>query len=139
MMKTIKAALEGARSERDTLRARVDEKEYARQEVQIELDDLQIVFADLESRRAQDKRRLKALGESVSEGEESDEEEENSERDEDEESDEEDEEEDKVQQDDGLMANISNGAEDEGVDKRDENEVKRHSTEYGEKSEVEVD
>ena len=139
MMKTIKAALEGARSERDTLRARVDEKEYARQEVQIELDDLQIVFADLESRRAQDKRRLKALGESVSEGEESDEEEENSERDEDEESDEEDEEEDKVQQDDGLMANISNGAEDEGVDKRDENEVKRHSTEYGEKSEFEVD
>ena len=73
MIKTIKTALEGARSERDSLRARVDEKEAAKREAKIELDDLLIVFADLEAKRVQDKRRLKALGEVVSEGEESDE------------------------------------------------------------------
>ena len=38
-------------------------------EVQTELDDLLIVFADLEAKRAGDKKRLKALGEPVSEGE----------------------------------------------------------------------
>ncbi len=73
MIKTIKAALEGARSERESLKARVDEKETARREAQTELDDLLIVFADLEAKRSQDKKRLKALGEAVSEGEESDE------------------------------------------------------------------
>jgi intracellular protein transport protein USO1 len=73
MIKTIKTALDGARSERDSLRTRVEEKETARREAQTELDDLLIVFADLEAKRTQDKRRLKALGEAVSEGEESDE------------------------------------------------------------------
>lgn len=73
MIKTVKTALEGARSERDRLKARVDEKEAARQKAQTELDDLLIVFADLEAKRAQDKQRLKELGEAVSEGEESDE------------------------------------------------------------------
>jgi intracellular protein transport protein USO1 len=73
MIKTIKTALEGARSERSSLKARVDEKELARKEAQTELDDLLIVFADLEAKRAQDKKRLKALGEAVSEGEDSDE------------------------------------------------------------------
>jgi intracellular protein transport protein USO1 len=74
MIKTIRTALEGARSERESLKLRVDEKEMARKEAQTELDDLLIVFADLESKRAQEKKRLKALGEAVSEGEESDEE-----------------------------------------------------------------
>ena len=69
MTKTIKAALEGSRSERDSLRARVDEKETARKEVQTELDDLLIVFGDLEAKRAEDKKRLQALGEEVSEAE----------------------------------------------------------------------
>ena len=73
MIKTIRTALEGARSERDSLKIRVDEKETARKEAQTELDDLLIVFADLETKRAQDKKRLKALGEPVSEGEDSEE------------------------------------------------------------------
>lgn len=76
MTKTIKTALEGARSERDSLKGRVDEKETARKEAQTELDDLLIVFADLEAKRARDKKRFKALGEEVSEGEESAEDEE---------------------------------------------------------------
>lgn len=71
MIKTIKTALEGARSERDSLRVRAEEKEVARKEAQTELDDLLIVFADLEAKRAQDKKRLKAHGETISEGEES--------------------------------------------------------------------
>lgn len=70
MNRTIKAALEGARSERDNLRLRVDEKEAARKDTQTELDDLLIVFADLEVKRAEDKKRLRALGEEVSEAEE---------------------------------------------------------------------
>ena len=73
MIKTIKTALEGARSERDNLKARVDEKEAARKEAQTELDDLLIVFADLEAKHAHDKKRLKGLGQAVSEGEDSDE------------------------------------------------------------------
>jgi intracellular protein transport protein USO1 len=75
MITMIRSALEGARSERESLKLRVDEKEMARKEVQTELDDLLIVFADLEAKRAQDKKRLKVLGEAVSEGEESDEDE----------------------------------------------------------------
>jgi intracellular protein transport protein USO1 len=85
MIKTIRTALEGARSERESLKLRVDEKEMARREAQTELDDLLIVFADLEAKRTQDKKRLKALGEAVSEGEESDEEDEGDNEDEDDE------------------------------------------------------
>jgi intracellular protein transport protein USO1 len=73
MIKTIKTALEGARSERDSLKLRVEEKEMARRDAQTELDDLLIVFGDLEAKRTQDKKRLKALGDDVSEWEESDE------------------------------------------------------------------
>ena len=51
------------------LRKKIEESESARKDVQTELDDLLIVFADLEAKRAQDKARLKALGEEVSEGE----------------------------------------------------------------------
>jgi hypothetical protein len=51
------------------LRKKIEETESARKDVQTELDDLLIVFADLEAKRAQDKKRLKALGEEVSEGE----------------------------------------------------------------------
>ena len=48
------------------LRTQVEEKEAAREAAQTELDDLLIVFGDLESKRYQDKKRLKALGENVS-------------------------------------------------------------------------
>ena len=50
-------------------RQKIEEAESARKAVQTELDDLLIVFADLEAKRSQDKARLKALGEDVSEGE----------------------------------------------------------------------
>ena len=49
--------------------------EQARKDVQTELDDLLIVFADLEAKRSKDKQALKALGAEVSEGEDEDEEE----------------------------------------------------------------
>jgi len=52
------------------LKQQIEEKDSARKEVQTELDDLLIVFADLETKRGLDKQRLKALGEPVSEGEE---------------------------------------------------------------------
>lgn len=48
-------------------------KEIERQAVQSELDDLLMVFGDLEERSSEYKRRLKALGENVSDGEEGDE------------------------------------------------------------------
>jgi intracellular protein transport protein USO1 len=51
------------------LRKKIEEAESARKDVQTELDDLLIVFADLEAKRVQDKKRLKVLGEDVSEGE----------------------------------------------------------------------
>jgi hypothetical protein len=44
-------------------------KETERQAVQNELDDLLMVFGDLEDKVAKYKERLKALGESVSDGE----------------------------------------------------------------------
>lgn len=49
-------------------------KEAARQETQDQLDDLLMVFADLEAKRVSDKKRLKALGEEVSDFEEEEEE-----------------------------------------------------------------
>lgn len=51
------------------LRAEVKEKQAARQEVQSELDDLLIVFGDLETKRKSEKAALKALGADVSEDE----------------------------------------------------------------------
>ncbi|KAF2435745.1 hypothetical protein EJ08DRAFT_729621 [Tothia fuscella] len=51
----------------------VVEKEEARAAVQTELDDMLMVFSDLEEKRASDKKRLKALGEEISDGEDEDE------------------------------------------------------------------
>ncbi|KAL1965028.1 hypothetical protein VTN77DRAFT_6088 [Rasamsonia byssochlamydoides] len=68
-LKEAKEALEKAKSE-------VESKEKARKEAQSELEDLLIVFADLEAKRNKDKKRLKELGEEVSEAEDEDEEEE---------------------------------------------------------------
>ena len=49
------------------LKTIVEEKETARKDVQTELDDLLIVFADIETKLSQYRKRLKALGEAVSE------------------------------------------------------------------------
>ncbi|MCJ1246756.1 hypothetical protein MMC30_003965 [Trapelia coarctata] len=49
------------------------EKEVARSLVQTELDDLLMVLGDMEETRGRDKKRLKALGEQVSDGEEEEE------------------------------------------------------------------
>jgi hypothetical protein len=48
------------------------EREQEKQSVQGELDDLLMVFGDLEDKVKQYKRRLQALGENVSDGEEDD-------------------------------------------------------------------
>lgn len=52
------------------------EKETERQAAQNELDDLLMVFGDLEEKASKYKERLRSLGESVSDGEEDDDEEE---------------------------------------------------------------
>ncbi|KAJ5295005.1 hypothetical protein PENANT_c037G09613 [Penicillium antarcticum] len=65
-LKAIQAQLEKARAE-------AKEKEDSRQTAQSELEDLLIVFGDLEVKRTQDKNRLKELGEEVSEAEDDDE------------------------------------------------------------------
>ncbi|KAK1832103.1 intracellular protein transport protein USO1 [Podospora conica] len=52
---------------------RLEEKEEEKKAIQNELDDLLIVFSDLEEKADKYKERLKALGESVSDGEDDDE------------------------------------------------------------------
>ncbi|KAI9814879.1 MAG: hypothetical protein M1826_002149 [Phylliscum demangeonii] len=49
-------------------RVKLEETRKAREGTQSELDDLLILLGDLEEKRARDKKRLKALGESVSDG-----------------------------------------------------------------------
>ncbi|KAG0158668.1 hypothetical protein PDIDSM_6187 [Penicillium digitatum] len=64
-LKSIQAQLDKAHTE-------AKEKEEARQSAQSELEDLLIVFGDLEAKRMEDKKRLKELGEEVSETEDDD-------------------------------------------------------------------
>lgn len=59
----------------------VKEKEDARSAVQTELDDLFVVLGDLEEKRTRDKKRLKELGEEISDDEEEENEEEDDEGD----------------------------------------------------------
>ncbi|KAF7178856.1 hypothetical protein CNMCM7691_007678 [Aspergillus felis] len=61
-VKEVQAQLEKTKTE-------VEEKEEARKAAQSELEDLLIVFGDLEAKRNQDKKRLKDLGQDVSEAE----------------------------------------------------------------------
>ena len=63
------------RTERDLqqFETKIDAKERSRADVQTELDDLLVVFADLEAKRSRDKGRLKELGEVVSDDEDGDE------------------------------------------------------------------
>ncbi|KAI2004616.1 isoleucine--tRNA ligase [Ophidiomyces ophidiicola] len=53
-------------------KTKLEDSETARKTVQSELDDLLIVFADLEAKRNEDKKRLKSLGQEVSDIEDSD-------------------------------------------------------------------
>ncbi|CAI7673176.1 hypothetical protein N7533_009704 [Penicillium manginii] len=71
-LKDAQAKLEQAQSE-------AKEKEEARQATQSELDDLLIVFGDLEAKRTEDKQRLKDLGQDISEDEDDDEDDEENE------------------------------------------------------------
>ncbi|PYH48348.1 putative intracellular protein transport protein (UsoA) [Aspergillus saccharolyticus JOP 1030-1] len=73
------AALDSTRKELEKVRSEANEREEARQAAQSELEDLLIVFGDLEAKRNQDKQRLKDLGQEVSEAEDEDEEEEDDE------------------------------------------------------------
>ncbi|KAJ6120871.1 hypothetical protein N7523_005151 [Penicillium sp. IBT 18751x] len=68
-LKHIQAQLEKAQLE-------AKEKDEARQATQTELDDLLIVFGDLETKRNEDKQRLRDLGQEVSEDEDEDDDEE---------------------------------------------------------------
>ncbi|KAJ5450598.1 uncharacterized protein N7458_007047 [Penicillium daleae] len=74
-LKDIKAQLEKAQTE-------AKDKEEARQATQTELDDLLIVFGDLEAKRTEDKKRLKDLGQEVSEAEDEDDDEDEDDEDE---------------------------------------------------------
>ena len=65
----MKAQLSQIQSEFVDAKVQVEAKEQARKDVQTELDDLLVVFADLEAKRSHDKGRLKELGEAVSEDE----------------------------------------------------------------------
>ncbi|KAL3468027.1 p115 like vesicle tethering protein [Aspergillus heterothallicus] len=62
-------ALQDAQKALEKARAAAKEKEEARQAAQSELEDLLIVFGDLETKRNEDKKRLKDLGQEVSEDE----------------------------------------------------------------------
>ncbi|KAL8949151.1 MAG: hypothetical protein Q9222_004716 [Ikaeria aurantiellina] len=62
-----------ADSRASRLQQESEEREHARKIAQTELDDLLMVLGDLEEKRSKDKKRLKALGESISDGEDDDE------------------------------------------------------------------
>ncbi|KAL1638828.1 Vesicle-mediated ER to Golgi transport protein [Diplodia intermedia] len=81
----VKEAQEKAQDTQQKLKNVQDElaeKEEARASAQGELDDMLMVLSDLEEKRAKDKKRLKELGEEVSDGEDEDEDEEDEEEDE---------------------------------------------------------
>ncbi|KAB8068453.1 p115 like vesicle tethering protein [Aspergillus leporis] len=64
--------LEKLRKELEKMKLEAQEKEAARKSAQSELEDLLIVFGDLEAKRNEDKKRLKDLGQEVSEAEDDD-------------------------------------------------------------------
>ncbi|KAF7115870.1 hypothetical protein CNMCM5793_003613 [Aspergillus hiratsukae] len=68
-------ALKETQAQLQKAKAEVEEKEEARKAAQTELEDLLIVFGDLEAKRNQDKKRLRDLGQDVSEAEDEDEDE----------------------------------------------------------------
>ncbi|KAK2768216.1 hypothetical protein FQN54_000068 [Arachnomyces sp. PD_36] len=66
------AELRNARAELSKMKKERDDAETARQAAQGELDDLLIVYGDLEAKRNEDKKRLKELGEDVSDDDDDD-------------------------------------------------------------------
>lgn len=60
--RTVKQELNKTQEDLRKRTSEAKEKEAARKDVQTELDDLLIVFGDLEAKRTQDKKRLKELG-----------------------------------------------------------------------------
>ncbi|KAJ5162736.1 uncharacterized protein N7500_004566 [Penicillium coprophilum] len=70
--RNVAEALKSMQAQLDKAQVEAKEKEEARKSAQSELEDLLIVFADLEAKRTEDKKRLKDLGEEVSEAEDDD-------------------------------------------------------------------
>jgi len=66
------ARLQDAETRSTHLADELEKERAGRKDVQTELDDLLVVFGDLEAKRTADKARLKALGEEVSEDEDDD-------------------------------------------------------------------
>jgi intracellular protein transport protein USO1 len=74
-LKRAQAREKEAVAEAKKLTTKLAEAQESRQAVQTELDDLLVVFGDLEAKRSADKAKLKELGEEVSEDEDEDEDE----------------------------------------------------------------
>ncbi|CAL5871663.1 uncharacterized protein PFLUO_LOCUS5916 [Penicillium psychrofluorescens] len=70
--RTASESLKDIQTQLDKAKTEAKEKEEARQSAQTELEDLLIVFGDLETKRNEEKKRLKELGEEVSEDEDED-------------------------------------------------------------------
>lgn len=68
-LKRAESRASDAESEATHLREELEKEKSGRKDVQTELDDLLVVFGDLEAKRSTDKARLKELGEEVSEDE----------------------------------------------------------------------
>ena len=68
-LKRAEERAEEANAQAKSLRGKLEEEKSGRAGVQTELDDLLVVFGDLEAKRSVDKARLKELGETVSEDE----------------------------------------------------------------------
>ncbi|KIW46952.1 uncharacterized protein PV06_02570 [Exophiala oligosperma] len=71
-LKRAESRLEDAEKHAQFLNDEVDKEKAARKDVQTELDDLLVVFGDLEAKRLADKQKLKELGQEVSEDEDED-------------------------------------------------------------------
>ncbi|EOD50020.1 putative intracellular protein transport protein [Neofusicoccum parvum UCRNP2] len=84
-LKEAQDKLKKAQTELEKAQDEVAEKEEARASAQGELDDMLMVLSDLEEKRAKDKKRLKELGEEVSDGEDDDDDEDDEDEDEDDE------------------------------------------------------
>lgn len=80
-LKRAEERAEEASAQAKSLREKMEEEKSGRATVQTELDDLLVVFGDLEAKRSADKAKLKELGEEVSEDEDEGEEEANHEDD----------------------------------------------------------
>jgi chromosome segregation ATPase len=68
-LKRAESRLQDAETRAQQLHEEVDKEKAARKDVQTELDDLLVVFGDLEAKRSADKQKLKDLGQEVSEDE----------------------------------------------------------------------